>query len=155
MCNPIDWTETSRSLYSPTTGRRTSSSNNSSSGRSWRPHHSKTVIRENFQCTEKEQSYFFRSQCSDNGFLTVHRGRVLVQTTGLSDSDSEGKNWTKHKIHFPDTIEIILWWKNHNLPWKKVSYDITSWIFENLVEEFTKLTVPFQVFLCRAKDKRL
>jgi len=91
MCNPIDWTETSRSLYSPTTGRRTSSSNNSSSGRSWRPHHSKTVIRENFQCTEKEQSYFFRSQCSDNGFLTVHRGRVLVQTTGLSDSDSEAE----------------------------------------------------------------
>jgi len=94
MCNPIDWTERSRSPYSPTTGRRTSDSNYSSSsvsGGSWRPHHSKTVIHENFQCTEKEQSYFFRSQCSDNGFLTVHRGRVLVQTTGLSDSDSEAE----------------------------------------------------------------
>ena len=159
MCNPIDWTERSRSPYSPTTGRRTSDSNYSSSsvsGGSWRPHHSKTVIHENFQCTEKEQSYFFRSQCSDNGFLTVHRGRVLVQTTGLSDSDSEGKNWTTHKIHFPDTFEIIiLWWKNHNLPWKKVSYDIASWMFENRVKEFTKLTVPFPVFLCTAKDKRL
>jgi len=33
-------------------------------------------------CTESN-SYFFRSQCSDNGFLTVVKNRVLVQTTGL------------------------------------------------------------------------
>jgi len=37
-------------------------------------------------CTESK-SYFFRSQCSDNGFLTVvnklNKNRVLVQTTGL------------------------------------------------------------------------
>jgi len=33
-------------------------------------------------CTESK-SYFFRSQCSDNGFLTVVKNRVLVQTTGL------------------------------------------------------------------------
>jgi len=42
------------------------------------------------QCTQTK-SYFFRSQCSDNGYLTVHRNRVLVQTTGLSDSHEQAE----------------------------------------------------------------
>jgi len=36
-----------------------------------------------YKCTESN-SYFFRSQCSDNGFLTVVKNRVLVQTSGLN-----------------------------------------------------------------------
>ena len=41
-------------------------------------------------CTESN-SYFFRSQCSDNGFLTVVKNRVLVQTTGLDMFHRDGK----------------------------------------------------------------
>eukprot|EP00090_Calanus_glacialis_P014204 TRINITY_DN22925_c0_g1_i1.p1 TRINITY_DN22925_c0_g1~~TRINITY_DN22925_c0_g1_i1.p1 ORF type:complete len:334 (-),score=46.73 TRINITY_DN22925_c0_g1_i1:605-1606(-) len=66
MCCPKN---TSGAPYPPPTGRRGSPSKQ----RGKVMHHT---------CTESK-SYFFRSQCSDNGFLTVVKNRVLVQTTGL------------------------------------------------------------------------
>ena len=55
------------------------------------------------QCTEMRSQYL-RSQCRDNGFLTVQRNRVLVQTTGLNTTHVEGrrvtmKNVTHIRIH--------------------------------------------------------
>ena len=44
------------------------------------------------QCTEMRSQYL-RSQCRDNGFLTVQRNKVLVQTTGLNTTHVEGKIW--------------------------------------------------------------
>jgi len=67
MCCPKD---TSGAPYpSPVPGRRGSASK----------HRGKVI---HHTCTESN-SYFFRSQCSDNGFMTVVKNRVLVQTTGL------------------------------------------------------------------------
>lgn len=42
------------------------------------------------QCTEMRSQYL-RSQCRDNGFLTVQRNRVLVQTTGLNTTHVEAE----------------------------------------------------------------
>ena len=42
------------------------------------------------QCTEMRSQYL-RSQRRDNGFLTVQRNRVLVQTTGLNTTHVEGR----------------------------------------------------------------
>ena len=42
------------------------------------------------QCTEMRSQYL-RSQCRDNGFLTVQKNRVLVQTTGLNTTHVEGR----------------------------------------------------------------
>eukprot|EP00092_Neocalanus_flemingeri_P023981 GFUD01026013.1.p1 GENE.GFUD01026013.1~~GFUD01026013.1.p1 ORF type:complete len:333 (-),score=32.78 GFUD01026013.1:608-1606(-) len=44
---------------------------------------SRKVIHHTHTCTSASKSYYFRSQCSDNGFLTVVKNQVLVQTTGL------------------------------------------------------------------------
>jgi len=67
MCCPKD---TSGAPYpSPVPGRRGSATK----------HRGKVI---HHTCTESN-SYFFRSQCSDNGFMTVVKNRVLVQTTGL------------------------------------------------------------------------
>jgi len=41
-------------------------------------------------CTESK-SYFFRSQCADNGVLTIVNNQVLVQTTGLSGDHPEAE----------------------------------------------------------------
>ena len=48
------------------------------------------------QCTEMRSQYL-RSQCRDNGFLTVQRNRVLVQTTGLNTTHVEGRRNLDHK----------------------------------------------------------
>jgi len=56
--------------YSPTTGRRGSRA---------------------MQCTVQDLSFTFRSQCQDNGFLTVHRNKVFVQTTGLSQTHGDAE----------------------------------------------------------------
>ena len=66
--------------YSPTTGRRGYANANR-----------RNNVINSMQCTQTK-SYFFRSQCSDNGYMTVHRNRVLVQTTGLNDSHEQGKS---------------------------------------------------------------
>merc|ERR1740128_59949 len=42
------------------------------------------------QCTEMRSQYL-RSQCRDNGFLTVQRNRVLVQTTGPNTTHVEAE----------------------------------------------------------------
>ena len=63
--------------YSPQTGRRGSQSKL----RGKVIHHT---------CTESK-SYFFRSQCSDNGFLTIVKNQVLVQTTGLNVHHSDAE----------------------------------------------------------------
>ena len=49
------------------------------------------------QCTEMRSQYL-RSQCRDNGFLTVQRNRVLVQTTGLNTTHVEGKRVTMKNV---------------------------------------------------------
>ena len=49
------------------------------------------------QCTEMRSQYL-RSQCRDNGFLTVQRNRVLVQTTGLNTTHVEGRK-IKYEEH--------------------------------------------------------
>jgi len=63
--------------YSPQTGRRGSQTKL----RGKVIHHT---------CTESK-SYFFRSQCSDNGFLTIVKNQVLVQTTGLNVHHSDAE----------------------------------------------------------------
>jgi len=42
------------------------------------------------QCSEMRSQYL-RSQCRDNGFLTVQRNRALVQTTGLNTTHVEAE----------------------------------------------------------------
>jgi len=69
---------------SPATGRR--GSEVASPG--VRPR--QVVISEDQQCTEMRSQYL-RSQCRDNGFLTVQRNRVLVQTTGLNTTHVEAE----------------------------------------------------------------
>ena len=49
------------------------------------------------QCTEMRSQYL-RSQCRDNGFLTVQRNRVLVQTTGLNTTHVEGRRVTMRNV---------------------------------------------------------
>ena len=53
------------------------------------------------QCTEMRSQYL-RSQCRDNGFLTVQRNRVLVQTTGLNTTHVEGRKikYEEHSMYF-------------------------------------------------------
>jgi len=53
--------------YSPTTGTRAARRTSSSL----------------IQCSV-DSTFSFRSQCRDNGFLTVHRNKVFVQTSGLT-----------------------------------------------------------------------
>jgi len=58
-------------------------------------------------CSESN-SYFFRSQCSDNGFLTVVKNRVLVQTTGLDKHHSNAEFvvetcFSRHESHHHTT----------------------------------------------------
>ena len=76
---------------SPATGRR--GSEVASPG--VRPR--QVVISEDQQCTEMRSQYL-RSQCRDNGFLTVQRNRVLVQTTGLNTTHVEGRRVTMKNV---------------------------------------------------------
>ena len=44
------------------------------------------------QCSvQQDKSFSFRSQCQDNGFLTVLRNKVFVQTSGLSHDHEDGE----------------------------------------------------------------
>ena len=46
------------------------------------------------QCSvQQDKSFSFRSQCQDNGFLTVLRNKVFVQTSGLSHDHEDGEYW--------------------------------------------------------------
>merc|ERR1719221_1695115 len=54
--------------YSPTTGTKGSRRSSSISG---------------LKCST-DSTFSFRSQCRDNGFLTIHRNKVFVQTSGLT-----------------------------------------------------------------------
>ena len=95
MCCPKD---TYGAPYpTPVSGRRGSASK----------HRGKVI---HHTCTESN-SYFFRSQCSDNGFLTVVKNRVLVQTTGLDMFHRDGKfdvySFVFYTLYLPTFSKIL------------------------------------------------
>ena len=67
------------------------------------------------QCTEMRSQYL-RSQCRDNGFLTVQRNRVLVQTTGLNTTHVEGRRnldklWSEECVtHTRDSLNYSFYY---------------------------------------------
>ena len=77
----------SGALQSPATGRRGSEVASPGVRGARRQN---VISGERGQCTEMRSQYL-RSQCRDNGFLTVQRNRVLVQTTGLNTTHVEGR----------------------------------------------------------------
>jgi len=74
MCYP----RIPRAPNSPTTGRR---------GHAFAR---QNAVNNQMQCTEFKSS-FLRSGCGNYGYLTVHRNRVLVQTSGLSTNHPEAE----------------------------------------------------------------
>ena len=57
------------------------------------PYSPTSGTRGDIQCSvQSDQSFSFRSQCQDNGFLTVNRNKVFVQTSGLSQTHVDGKD---------------------------------------------------------------
>lgn len=56
------------------------------------PYSPTSGTRGDIQCSvQSDQSFSFRSQCQDNGFLTVNRNKVFVQTSGLSQTHVEAE----------------------------------------------------------------